>query len=322
MMQLLIQGGLDSYDRGDHIKIKRGGDTDLVIKLENRKEKITSVCNKWASLVQFFKPNSDKYADVLNENMIEILNLNSNTAQLTPDEWNIVITKLLEADAPTFFKSVDHIIGINQPPVAIIREIFFNIVLLIESKMLKYLALYNSESDIAKCMNEWKSLNAEYKIKTSSVLLMFICPPNQPSDLPWMPPDSKGWESKIPRLKLPKDFEADLKNFGYLGFCPKEPVKRLKLLLRFPIHRLPIDFSLVQKSIDAKKQRPKNIYSNWEETVAKTKIKTKDDIQKNMSILCKLLVSHLDDFKARESNVAATVKYYNKINDEIAKLIT
>lgn len=111
---------------------------------------------------------------------------------------------------------------------------------------------YIENNSIKVKLNNWKDLLSYWSevqsandIDTSSVILLFLNPPNE-------------FSSKI-HYKLSAEFEKDVANlkeaiskFHYAGFCPKVPIKRLAKLLEFPLK----DFINIIKKINPEVELP------------------------------------------------------------------
>lgn len=115
--------------------------------------------------------------------------------------------------------------------------------------------LSDKPNDIESLKQYWSQMNQQYDLDSSSVMLLFLNPPN-------------GLKSKINIKITGKEKTIDalrlgIKKFHYLGFCPKVPQVRLKALLDFPIN----EFVAAIKDIDPSAKFPN--YNKLEKEIAK-----------------------------------------------------
>lgn len=82
--------------------------------------------------------------------------------------------------------------------------------------------------DWKQVLHSWNEANNNYKLESSSVILLFLNPPkNLDNRLIF---DIPGKETIIDKLI------SDIQQFHYPGFCPKVPYQRLTGLLTFPLN--------------------------------------------------------------------------------------
>ena len=95
--------------------------------------------------------------------------------------------------------------------------------------------LKSETNNIEFLLEYWRDVNIQSNLDSSSLILTFINPPefiNSKLILEIVP------EDKIDE-KLRNQFSnliTEISNFHYMGFCPREPQKRLSALLDFPIN--------------------------------------------------------------------------------------
>lgn len=83
-------------------------------------------------------------------------------------------------------------------------------------------------NDWDKLINQWNDANVQYKLESSSIILLFLNPPKaMKSGIHYKIP---GKESLIDELKV------EIEKFHYQGFCLNVPHQRLISLLKFPIN--------------------------------------------------------------------------------------
>jgi len=98
-------------------------------------------------------------------------------------------------------------------------------------------------NDVRELRKKWKIPDAKYKIGTSSLLLFYSLPPATLEPLIWVAatkwkqPAKFHWGG-LPNMPEIDDFEKAAADFVYTGFCPKEPLKRIRALMKFPIAEL------------------------------------------------------------------------------------
>ena len=121
----------------------------------------------------------------------------------------------------------------------------------------KYESKYiNKINHLDQLVGQWSKIDTEYNINSSSKILLYFNPPATPGELPWISKSDKTWI--IPKFYIRigdikdkllydaiQDFENQLNQFTYLGFCPCRPIFRLVELFKFPIKELIICLELL-----------------------------------------------------------------------------
>jgi hypothetical protein len=121
-----------------------------------------------------------------------------------------------------------------------------------------YIQKYNTNdkiNDLPDLITKWKTVDAEFNIEISSIILLFINPPAEPTSLSWITKSANETWKSIPKFHFtisPNSQNADLakisnlidnfvnklSNWLYLGYCPCKPITRFLRLLEFPIKEL------------------------------------------------------------------------------------
>jgi hypothetical protein len=88
--------------------------------------------------------------------------------------------------------------------------------------------LQDKPNDYEELTKYWNQMNNQYDLDSSSVILLFLNPPDGLKSK--LNINISGMEREIATLK------DKIKKFHYLGFCPKVPHERLQALLGFPLN--------------------------------------------------------------------------------------
>lgn len=187
----------------------------------------------WGTFLEIYHDNLD-YATLFDQ-IIKLLNVKENESIrhfLIP-----MVKKIYALPAEAHMTCMLKQFIIYEPVSVAIHSIFITIKMfyehLIEQFLItrnRYIELNNTKdktNDLTQLKEYWSSLNQQYNLETSSLLLLFINPPNGLKS---------GIYFAIEGNNAVAKFKQSIKQFHYKGFCIKEPHKRLRALLEFPVN--------------------------------------------------------------------------------------
>jgi hypothetical protein len=296
--------------------------------------------------------------DRKNKNMINTINSILNLSEYLHDSKSIIlfVEELFNYSNKDIINIISNSLDLKNVYNLAIESLFFVWKDLIEyllhiliNKYNEYCELNDINDIIDKelIFNKLNKSLIENNIDTSSHILFFLCLPKKYN--------SNEYKSlhNIPKLIFKKStkfssslnksiqkfndyfYSNKIKQYEYIGFCPLEPTKRLKLLLNFPLELIidlinnidstaliGIDFNSILKEIsviieDIKMYKNKNIDTNFEKPKLK---KYKNDTQINEKLINRV-DSFISLYQTIFSQLMEKEKIYNLISEKISKII-
>ena len=188
----------------------------------------------WGTFLEIYH-NNLSYT-LMYDQMIKLLNIKEN--ENLREFMLPLIKKIYHLPASAHMACMVKQFMIYEPLSVIIHSLFTTIKMHYESIVDKFLQCRNNyistnnlndkTNNIPRLKKYWQNMDQQYNLDSSSVTLLFLHPPaGLKSKLNF---NITGLESYIAPLK------DAVKQFRYLGFCPKVPQVRLKALLDFPIN--------------------------------------------------------------------------------------
>lgn len=186
----------------------------------------------WGTFLEVYNDNKE-YREMFDQ-IVRILNIKENTVINT--QMLDIIKKIYHLPASAHMASMMKQFMLYEPISIAIHAIFnqikhhyeYIVKLFVESRN-DYIAQHNiasSKNNWKKLIKYWDQMNEEHQLDSSSVILLFLNPPN-------------GIRSKL-HISIPKvdtgKLSSAISAFHYPGFCPRVPHKRLAQLLKFPIN--------------------------------------------------------------------------------------
>jgi len=173
---------------------------------------------------------------------------NISTGQIDEKLFYEEVKKLLnlvpDDDIPSLLEKIytlpdrEHVLQINreclayEPVSSAIRKLFMLLKQHYETTITYFIQTQNEKTRVINVLDdlyeEWKTIDKEKALESSSLLLLFMNPPFRTDSVVVLDLDN-------PKIN---DFNDKLFDFHYLGFCPKVPLIRLEALLKFPIFEL------------------------------------------------------------------------------------
>ena len=215
----------------------------------------------WGTFLEIYH-NNLSYTQMYDQ-MVKLLNIKENE---NLREFMIpLIKKIYQLPASAHMACMVKQFMVYEPLSVIIHSLFTTIKLHYESIVEKFLHMRNNyithnnlkdkPNNVTGLKKYWQNMDQQYNLDSSSVILLFLHPPaGLKSKLNF---NITGLESVIAPLK------DAVKQFRYLGFCPKVPQVRLKALLDFPINK----FTDVILAIDPNAKFPN--YNQLEKFISK-----------------------------------------------------
>ena len=241
-------GGLE-YDSNDITEL----DGIQYVFSNKFKQSLKNIFIDWGTFLDVYKNNIDYIT--MYDQINRIINLKNN--ENLKETMLPLLKKLYHLPA-----SIHMLIMVKQfmlyEPVSIaIKSIFLtiknhyeNIVLLFLKARNKYITVNNlndKKNNITELISKWTKINDDYDLQTSSIILLFLNPPEE---------FNNELEIKISNIKKTEKLKNKIDKFNYPGFCPKVPNERLKKLLQFPIEY----FIKIIKKLDSSIKFPNYAY--------------------------------------------------------------
>lgn len=251
-------------------------DTGLQSQSKKHKHKIFNIGNQTEYKYMDKSAELEEYLNVETQDTDNVLvcgvmkSILNSTACLNLQESIIIINGYLDLGGAELAEVFIDKYDLKYIFVESAQALFKTWVMYIEKLMVMYINYRNAyiqkhklqKTDSMNHMDElyenWMAIDKYYKIETSSPVLLYANFPSIPYDLPWLRQlytEDDIWEVKptpihlsISKLPQTKKLEDAIKNFTYLGFCPRRPLYRLQKLFEFPIEELIL-------SIDALSQK-------------------------------------------------------------------
>lgn len=264
------------FIRGEKkIQLSVGNNTSLIIR--NR-------ISNWRTFINVFWSDGISHEEQLAKVVGEVLGIN--TTGFSVDEILQLFTGLQKIP---ILKCVYNSFGFRSHIVSALRSIFMiwtqhieTLILQFDHARTRYVKKGVVVNDIKKLMSKWRESDEKHNIHTSSKLILFSLLPDL-SKLSWVqskkwstPPPKFHWDVPIKSVNAFLD-EVKARDFYYPGFCPKEPIKRLKLLLKFPI-------KLLIEAIIELNGSVKTDYSSMLTRITNIKIRDAPDILDDMRL--------------------------------------
>lgn len=348
-MSIRFGGSMDSPNK-KVIKIRSGGN-DIYETIGGEKlSELLVVATKWRSFTEHFKLTDQRYTKELNSRLCEIFCVN---ISYNPEQWLIVLNSLLLLEEGDFNTLVYNIVccDMHGTLTTLSRAIYTNIRILFEKMFMSFIekrnnfVLEDEKNNIDSIYREWKRVDSEMNISSSSVLLLFSNLPPSPSSLPWMKNTNMPWPDDIPKLKISsskykefKNLEDKYKMFTYYGFCPKAPRFRMIELLKFPLVELDacakivgsyvpdykqiyMEASRINKTLSPivkyKKQNVMDLVDANTKRLAeeKTGENIPNDIDTKIDHVMKKLMIRMDGVDVSNTHIAAAIEFNNVISN-------
>lgn len=214
---------------------------------------------------------------------------------------------------------------IYEPLSYAMREVFDKIKHHYEQLVKQFIITRNNhveqKTDFDQLLNNWQRQHDEKELDSSSIILLFINPPEQ---------YTSGIEYTVTNHEsVTNSLAAAVKQFTYPGFCPRVPGKRLDLLLKFPLN----EFITAIKTLDSSASFPNyNLLESKIETIisnAPNKPNVQDtverkvvpnDIKSYTTSILELRKQFLSEAKKYEQYYVDSAKVFNEINEVLTVL--
>ena len=210
---------------------------------------------------KFLEINGDNTDDVLFDQITQLLDLHENNNII--DILLVMVKKLYDLPAEAHVKSMIKQFYLYEPISLAMLDLFTSIKMHFEELIKLYINtrnLYIIKNDLEDSTNileekikEWEDINIQNKIETSSIILKFFN-------------GEYSFYLDVKSLNEPEKIRK-LYDFKYLGFCVKQPQKRLNALLDFPLEEI----VYLIKKMDSDKRFPdyKKIYKDIKHNIMK-----------------------------------------------------
>jgi hypothetical protein len=287
----------------------------------------------WGTFLEIY--NDNLTYTLMFDQMIKLLNIKENE---NLREFMIpLVKKIYHLPASAHMACMVKQFMVYEPLSVVIHGLFTTIKIHFEYIVDKFLNARNNyitinnlkdkPNDITALKKYWENMDQQYNINSSSVMLLFLHPPNGlKSKLNF---NITGLENVIMPLK------DAVRKFNYIGFCPKVPQDRLKAILSFPIN----NFITAIKAIDSdakfpnykmlekfiadelkKMPPPPNVEDNYERKTAPKEMSDNLELTKwyvdEILNLRKTLVKYGTDYETYYTEQATI---FIKINDVLKK---
>jgi hypothetical protein len=203
----------------------------------------------WGTFLEIYKANMND--STMFDQIIKLLNVKDN--ENLRDTMLPLVKKIYQLPASAHMICMVKQFMIYEPVSMAAHALFTAIKKHFEEIVERYIAARNKYinlqdtkdkvNDINELVKYWSEMNISYNLDTSSVILLFINPPQGiKSEL----------HIKIKGIPESSMLKRAIKHFHYPGFCPKVPHKRLAGLLTFPVN----EFIKTIKKIDPEAKFP------------------------------------------------------------------
>jgi hypothetical protein len=248
-------GGLEPSDKPTTIVL--GGTTYVVS--DKFKSMLRDNIIDWGTFLEIYHNNLN-ISTMFNQ-MVKLLNVKAN--ENLRESIIPIVEKIYNLPAESHMSCMVKQFMMFEPVSIAIHELFnvfkyhyedvFEKFLTLRNKYITDHSLKNDLNNIKKLYGEWEDAGAHYN--SSSIKLLFLNPPDK---------NKSGLNFNIDGLEdVINPLRDAVKEFHYLGFCPKVPHTRLNALLTFPIN----EFNDAIKRLDPKTKFPK--YSEIEKKIKK-----------------------------------------------------
>ena len=187
----------------------------------------------WGTFLEVYHDNLD-YVTLFDQ-MIRLLNIKENEnlrESLIP-----LIKNIYKLPADAHMACMLKQFMVYEPVSVAIHSLFTTIKLffehIVEQYIIarnRYIELNNTKdklNDLDKLKSYWVSLDNQYNLESSSIILLFLNPPNG---------IKSNMHFTVKGVISTKTVKSKITKFKYPGFCPKVAHVRLRKLLEFPIN--------------------------------------------------------------------------------------
>ncbi len=245
-----ILGGLEPNET-DKDEILKVGKTSYVIS-DKFKNRLREVLIDWGTFLEIYKENID-YNTMFNQ-VVKLLGIKEE--EKIREDILPLLKKIYYLPDATHIILMMKQFMIYEPLSLAIHALFMSIKRHFEHLVKRFVVLRNAyvlkhnlkvkTNDWDRLLNDWADLNKNYELESSSIILLFLNPPNKLKS---------GLHFKIPAPDIEPLIETHKKKiaeFKYPGFCPKVPTERLSKLLSFPLK----EFIAVIQALDPNEHLP------------------------------------------------------------------
>jgi hypothetical protein len=188
----------------------------------------------WGTFLEVYNDNLTNA--VMFDQIVKLLNIKEN--ENLEETMLPLVKKIYKLPAQAHISSLLRQFMVYEPVSIAVQSLFNTIKHHYENIVERFIVIRNTyilqkairvkTNTWDKLLNEWNIANADHELESSSVILLFLNPPNN---------FKSGIHYKIPGKENVIDKLRDaIKKFEYIGFCPLVPYKRLVGLLKFPIN--------------------------------------------------------------------------------------
>ena len=247
-------GGIGNTNSNTTINIVGGFDSKLQISEQKlvigsqSKHFVKSKIIEWETFKDTYFSNSKlniQYYNKLIEEINTIIPFPTYTDK--PDELARILKDIYHAKPHLIINGISKHLNMFNPIELTIRHFFMSWKVYIEKQIELFVHLRNTyikakkinkSNDFSKLVDHWNRVDTENNLQTSSVIILFNFP------------GGVSIEKTVPKIEwnikddpINKDINKFLalitkRKFGYVGFCHFKPIKRLLLLLNFPLQAL------------------------------------------------------------------------------------
>lgn len=260
----VIEGGVDNVDDsqgsgGTSLTISGGKKRDVTKRVGNKasvtlRDKIL----EWGAFNEIY-PDVDKLDKAGMQEMCKTVKLviDSHTC-LNPENTLEILKIMYNLPDEKLSKMFLQRFNFSASTKDALRSIYVNWVDHLESAVINYTKTRNayikknSKKDpinkVEDLYKNWSAIDAYYNIQSSSPILLYSNFPKIPYELPWLRgrfTENDVWDVYpsmfywgVSEVKETTKLENEIRQFTYLGFCPRRPKYRLKKLFDFPLDTL------------------------------------------------------------------------------------